>query len=46
MGVMKLARQSKRTRRMRTSMTAVMVIRPRGEGDVEKAAVDETASYP
>ena len=25
-------------------MTAVMVIRPRGDGDVEEAADDETAS--
>lgn len=24
----------------------MMVIRPRGDGDVEKAADDETASYP
>jgi hypothetical protein len=43
-GAMKLARRSKRTRRAR-SMTAVIVIRSRGEGDVEKAADDETASY-
>jgi hypothetical protein len=40
-GAMKLARRSKRAR---TSMTAVIVIRPRDDGDVEKAAGDETAS--
>ena len=28
----------------RRSMVAVMVIRPRGDGDVEEAAGDETAS--
>ena len=40
---MELARWSKRAR---TSMMAVMVIRPRGEDEVEKAAEDETASLP
>jgi hypothetical protein len=39
--MMELARWSKRAR---TSMTAVIVIRPRGDGDVEEAADDETAS--
>jgi len=42
-GAMELARWSKRAR---ASMTAVIVIRPRGHGYVEKAADDETASYP
>jgi len=41
--IMELARWSKRAR---TSMMAVMVIRPRGEDEVEKAAEDETASLP
>jgi len=38
---MELARWPKRAR---TSTTTVMVIRPRGDGDVEKAVDDETAS--